>query len=683
MKIKKITKKILCSILVVIMCLTAAPIQGFVDLDRTWFGFNIKANAATVDGYYTYEVYDGKATITDVDTSISGDVTIPSTLSGYPVTSIGYSAFEDCNNLSSITIPDSVTTIDNTAFRDCSSLLSISIPNSVTSIGGSVFRGCSSLSSITIPDSVTDIGNDAFSGCSSLSSIYVDENNEYYSSDSYGVLFNKDKTKLVRYPIGNSRTSYSIPDSVTVIGYVAFEDCTNLSSITIPDSVTDIDWLAFYGCTSLSNISIPDSVTSIGGTVFGGCTGLSSITIPDSMTYIGEFMFEGCTGLSSISIPDSVTNISRNAFSGCTSLSSITIPDSVTSIGGSAFYDCTSLSSITIPDSVTTINYFAFDNCTSLSSITIPDSVTSINYFAFDNCTNLSDVYYSGTEQQWNQIFIDHHNEDLTNATIHYNHKHSYKTVVTASTCTKEGYTTYTCECGDSYTEKIGIDANAHKWDNGTATTTATCKTSGVKTYTCQHNSAHKKTDILGVNASNHVNTNNVAEIPATTENVGYTAGVYCNDCKKYISGHTEIPKLVPEFADSKDAKKKGNDILSNNGLTAAQLLSQADKNAVITTVKGNAVAEKDLIGTGMILKMPDGKTYTIVVFGDVDGSGTVSAADARLTLRASVGLEKYDSSSAQYKASNIESSDKVTAADARLILRASVGLEDTKNWIK
>ena len=352
-----------------------------------------------------------------------------------------------------------------------------------------------------------------------------------------------------------------------------------------------------------------------------------------------------------------------------------------------------------------------------------------------------------------------------------HSHKFGAYTVTKQATCKEKGTKTFTCSCGNSYTEdininssnhintknvaevkatcttkgytagvfcndcqkyisghtEISVDTNAHKWNNGAITTTATCTVSGVKTYTCQHNSSHKKTENLGVNSSNHINTKNVAEVkatcsakgytagvycndcktyisghketakntsnhintrnvaevPATTESVGYTAGVYCNDCKKYISGHTEIPKLVPEFTDSKEAKKSGSDVLSVNGLTTSQLLSQAGKNTALKTADGKAVENTALIGTGMILTMADGKTYTIVVYGDVDGNGTVTAADARLTLRASVGLEKFGEASAQYKAANVESKDKVTAADARLILRASVGLEDAKKWMK
>ena len=307
------------------------------------------------------------------------------------VESIGDYAFYNCTSLTSVTIPNSVTSIGNDAFYGCSSLTSVTIPNSVTSIGNNAFYGCLSLTSVTIPDSVTSIGYSALSSCTSLTSIEVSYDNENYSSVD-GVLFDKDKTKLIQYPAGSNRTIYSIPNSVISIGSDAFVGCTSLTSVTIPNSVTSIGGSAFSGCTNLTSITIPDSVTSIGSYAFEDCTSLTSVTIGNSVTSIGGSAFSGCTNLTSITIPDSVTSIGSYAFEDCTSLTSVTIGNSVTSIGGSAFSGCTSLTSITIPDSVTSIGDYAFYECTSLKSVTIPDSVTSIGDYAFYECTSLKSV---------------------------------------------------------------------------------------------------------------------------------------------------------------------------------------------------------------------------------------------------------------------------------------------------
>ena len=251
--------------------------------------------------------------------------------------------------------------------------------------------GCdkSAKGAITIPSkidgkSVTRIGNHAFWNCTGL-------------------------------------TSITIPDSVTSIGSYAFTTCPGLTSITIPNSITSIGPNVFWGCTGLTSITIPNSVTSIGYEAFYGCSGLTSITIPNSVTIIGDSAFYKCTGLTSITIPNSVTSIGDSAFFECTGLTSITIPNSVTSIGDWAFYGCSGLTSITIPNSVTSIEESAFDDCTGLTSITIPNSVTSIGDSAFRNCTGLKDVYYTGSKDEWKAISVDSYNDNLLNATIHYN----------------------------------------------------------------------------------------------------------------------------------------------------------------------------------------------------------------------------------------------------------------------
>ena len=260
----------------------------------------------------------------------------------------------------------------------------------VTSIGNYAFRGCSGLTSVTISNSVTSIGECAFVGCTGL-------------------------------------TSVTIPNSVTSIGDWAFSFCTGLTSVTISNSVTSIGGNAFSYCSGLTSVTIPDSVTSIGDYAFYNCTGLTSVTIPDSVTSIGKGAFSGCSGLTSVTIPDSVTSIGGSAFFRCAGLTNVTIPDSVTSIGNYVFSGCTGLTSVTIPDSVTNIGSAAFEVCTGLTSVTIPETVTSIGYSAFSGCNHLTDVYYSGTEDDWNRINIQSKNEYLLKANIHFRDKGGYK----------------------------------------------------------------------------------------------------------------------------------------------------------------------------------------------------------------------------------------------------------------
>ena len=194
-----------------------------------------------------------------------------------------------------------------------------------------------------------------------------------------------------------------------------------VKEIYINSGVTNIgDW-AFYHCSSLNRIDIPSGITSIGNNAFASCSSLSSIEIPNGVTNIGYGAFTYCSSLSSIEIPKGVTNIGDNTFYHCSNLSSIEIPSGVTNIGDIAFASCSSLSSIEIPSGVTNIGDSAFADCNSLSSIEIPSGVTNIGGSAFSCCSNLKNVYYSGDEETWNQITIWGCNEDLLNATIHYN----------------------------------------------------------------------------------------------------------------------------------------------------------------------------------------------------------------------------------------------------------------------
>ncbi|MDA7883737.1 leucine-rich repeat protein [Akkermansiaceae bacterium] len=342
----------------------------------------------------SYSTIDGKVTVTDCDEAVEGEIVIPNTIGGNPVTSIANLAFYGCRSLTSITIPDSVTSIGTSAFYNCTRLASITIPDTVTSIASGIFRDCTSLQSITIPSGVTSIGGRAFYGCINLLSITIPD-----GVNSIGINTFYKCTSLTSVIFGTNSELISI-------GNGAFARCTSLTSITIPNSVTSIRNGAFEGCSTLASIAIPDSVNSIGASAFLACFALTEITIPDGVTSIETFTFGDCNSLASVTIPDSVTTIKDGAFQYCTSLTSITIPDSVTSIGTKYFPDalayngtfsgCSKLTSITIPDSVSTIGTDAFYACTSLASITIPESVTSISYRAFDECTSLTKVTFLG-----------------------------------------------------------------------------------------------------------------------------------------------------------------------------------------------------------------------------------------------------------------------------------------------
>ena len=202
--------------------------------------------------------------------------------------------------------------------------------------------------------------------------------------------------------------------AVTSIGDGAFNERTKLTSIEIPSSVTSIGEKAFMGCSGLTGIKIPAGVTSIGSSAFYGCSGLTSIAIPAGVTSIGYGAFYGCSGLTSINVE--AGNVSYDSRDNCNAIiekatntliqgcKNTKIPSSVTEIGGYAFDGCSGLTRIEIPPSVTSIGEAAFSDCSGLTRIEIPSSVTSIGNYAFRDCIGLKDVYYTGTQEQWNAI---------------------------------------------------------------------------------------------------------------------------------------------------------------------------------------------------------------------------------------------------------------------------------------
>lgn len=369
---------------------------------------------------YTVNAENGTATITKflgpVDPANNGpyDIEIPTELDHHPVTGLGEYSFSGtyspdhqtnhnlisfCNQIQSVTIPESVTSIGKSAFEHCSKLDSLTIKGVATSIGAYAFASCTSLTSLSLVGSFQTIGDSAFVNCG-MTSLTIDATitsiEKYAFSSrfltSLSLTGNVQKIGDYAFDSCSSLNTVTFPKSPTSIGSYAFDSCTSLNSIEIPGTVTEIGDCAFYHCSGLTSVKIDEGVQSTGADMFNDCGQLTTVTFPESLTTIADGSFASCSNLNHVKIPARVTCIGDSAFSNCTSLSEITLQDGVKTIGANAFFSCQALTSITLPDSVTDIGRDAFWYCSQLKSITIPENVTAIKPDTFYWCFSLKDI---------------------------------------------------------------------------------------------------------------------------------------------------------------------------------------------------------------------------------------------------------------------------------------------------
>ena len=428
-------------------------------LDDGTYSVSFNSSGADLNG--DYNIIDAKENVIG---KLSGNLVIPSSYKGVPVTSIGglwksfvnNSHYADDNDVSEsndkitrITIPDSIKTIEGGAFEGMSGITEITIPASVEYLGYGVFRNCTSLTTVYWNSSAEIQNNNGiFSGCTNLTNIVIGENvtqvpqfvynNEWLSNQPDGLVI---ANNYVYGYKGMMSTDYSliIPNGTIGIMDNAFEIGNFISSVYIPDSVTYIGENAFSGCSRLKKITASASAATkiskqCGSNVLDEIV-ITSGTKIDSGSMWGGGVFP--SSITKITMPDSVTSIGENAFYGCTNIEEVHVESlaSWCALGlRGDFNNPLAVSSdaklyidgevpsgdFIIPDGITTIPMYTFRNCTELTSVTIPDSVTSINYSAFDGCTNLQTVYYGGTKSQWNNISIGSDNSCLTQATRIY-----------------------------------------------------------------------------------------------------------------------------------------------------------------------------------------------------------------------------------------------------------------------
>ena len=411
-------KKRICFLLVVALLFACCP------------AVTLQA-AAVGEIFYNYRIENGGAVIEAFDRLPAGDVVIPDTLGGYPVTRLEDYLFYQANELTSV----------------------------------------------TIPATVEYIGDCVFYYCEKLTGIYIDERNPYFSNDEAGVLFNKNKTVLLAAP-GAYKGSYTIADTVKEIGKGAFKGCNGLTQVVFPTSVESIGLSAFEQCDSLRAVTIPGNISVIGRMAFFACDGLRQVNIGSGVSFIEDYAFSWCDNLTEVTLPETISHFTGLAFGGCSGLNAIKVhpenpwytdmdgivyskdmtqlccvpsgytgsyvaPDSLTEVGQGAFMECMGLTSVVLPDNVLVIGEHAFyscynlewmyagkgvqiiwDNafsqCVGLKKIMLGDRLLRVADYAFANCARLTDIYYLGTGEQWNGIFLGEYNDSLQYAQVHF-----------------------------------------------------------------------------------------------------------------------------------------------------------------------------------------------------------------------------------------------------------------------
>lgn len=336
---------------------------------------------------------------------------------GEEITALEPGAFAGCR-LETVTIPAAVTQVAEGAFRDCPSLKEIlveegnpayvsvdgvlysadrslllcwpgakvsagyRVPEGVTRIAAYAFSGFQLTDTLYLPASLTEIGEQAFSRCYGLSAIKVSGGNPAFTAAD-GVLYDRDKIVLLRYPSGKTSQRFTVPRSVEEIAAGAFRENYELTEVTLPKSLTRIGDEAFRGCSFLRAASFSDGLLSIGARAFLSCSRLQKLALPESLESLGDQAFAYCYELGALSLPAGLRELGEEVFLRCDSLTSVELPAGFSAVGCDMFRECAMLESVRLPDSISTVGLDAFLGCAALKT-----------------------VRYAGTQAQWDAVDV-------------------------------------------------------------------------------------------------------------------------------------------------------------------------------------------------------------------------------------------------------------------------------------
>ncbi len=424
------------------------------------------------------------------------------------VTGIGSWHFESCIALREITIPNSVTSIDTFAFRGCSAVTDVyfgGTSDEWIALGehrpGAKYVHYSCASAKNHWES--EIYKDA--SCSEAGGTYATCSCGYEkliaeTAPALGHSYGADHVCTVCGEIqliskgdcGDHLTwTLDVNGVMTVSGNGAMDDCEEniyddsilltiwrgwesckeeIKKVIVEEGVTSIGWNAFRLLPNLESVEIADSVSHIGSYAFASCDNLKDISFGSGLQSTRSHVFYGCDSIERVVLPNADVDYGPSFFGRCVGLKEIVFPEKVTTIDGNMFYECTGLEHIIIPETIRTIENHAFKTCVNLKTVKFLGSAPDIGYSVFG--TIAVTAYYPEEDSTWTKEFRDSFGTNVT--WIPYAHEHVYSDVITNPTCTEDGYTTYTCYCGDSYTDSY-VEALGHVWDVTDCTAAKVC----------------------------------------------------------------------------------------------------------------------------------------------------------------------------------------------------------------
>ena len=683
------------------------------------------------------DVVFAEGTLEIADYILAGCWNVTSVVIPEGVTVIGKDAFMCCGGLVEVKLPASLESIDEEAFYKCVGIQKIELPEATKNLGTSAFEDCTALAEVKL-NSVETIGLKCFVNTAitevtlpktlseTKDSYYQDTDVGYYNHGPFAgynlkkAVFEDDTETVAAYVLSGCRNleEVNLPQSVTVISEAAFLHCSKLTTIDLPILLQTIGEKAFSRCVGIQKIELPGATTSLGNSAFEDCTALSEVKL-NSVETIGLKCFVN-TAISEITLPKTLSEtkdsyyqdtdvgyynhgpfagynlkkavfedgteiVSAHVLSGCRNLEEVVLPNTVTTVDEAAFLHCSALPVIHLPESVEIIAENAFVSCTEIHYIRLYESIKSVAENSFDGLYILEkedasvvidmiddEVSYrairAGIKDNTDRLLdrentyyraVDALSDNADGVTFEV--KYSFKTAVSEKITQTELRIKIPSDC--TY-NTLTLMVNGEEWTDYTVNkgimTIKKVPAAGVVTFKA----------VLADSAcfASYVQISGKYDKTAVTETIGIINPL--NDADPYEIRITDLTSGLAVFQA---------DFIKVSANTTTDFLPASTNGDGIVNEAGDALAETVTVATGMRITrhLEDVETdyKVIVVPADVDGDGVIAASDARLALRASVGLETL--SEEQVLAADVNNDGEVTSADARLILRASVGLEE------